>query len=191
MTLQTLRLITSPTVEPVSLETVKLHLRIDTDDEDALLDVYIKAAREQAEGLARRAFLLQTLEAVYDAWPASLVLPLPRPPLVSVTSVKYYDNDNVEATWTDYLVDTRSEPGAIHFDSLPGTALLGSGGLAVRYTAGYGDTPDEVPAELRQALLMIVGHWYENREQSISGTTIADVPNGPRQILTNARPGWF
>jgi uncharacterized phiE125 gp8 family phage protein len=190
--MMTLRLITPPTVEPVSLETVKQHLRIDTTAEDGLLDLYIAAARERAEGLSRRALIQQTLEAVYDEWPHNnYVLAVPRPPLLSVTSIKYYDDENVEHTWTDYIVDTRSEPGKIIFNSLPGDSLLESGGVVVRFVAGYGDAPAEVPGTIRQAILMTVGHWYENRETTISGTIIAEVPDGPKEALMNERPGWF
>src|SRR5574341_1423176 len=114
-----LRVITPPATEPVSVETVKSHLRIDLEAEDALLDIYIAAARERGEGLARRAFLTQTLELTVDAWPADGLLKLPRPPLQSVTSVKYLDRNGVEAPWTDYQVDARSEPGQIYFQSFP------------------------------------------------------------------------
>src|SRR5512144_89546 len=105
----TLRLITPPTVEPVSVETAKLFLRVDGNDEDALIASLVKGARETGEELARRAFLTQTLEMVMDDWPPRFVLALMRPPLQSIISVKHYDENNVEATWTDYTVDARSE----------------------------------------------------------------------------------
>src|SRR5512134_4027569 len=96
-----LRVITPPTVEPVSVETAKLFLRVDGTDEDTLITSLVMGARETGEELARRAFITQTLEMIVDDWPPKFVLALMRPPLQSVVSVKYYDRGNIEATWTD------------------------------------------------------------------------------------------
>ena len=184
-----LRVITPPAEEPVSLETVKEHLRIDLDTEDALLELYLATAREKAEGLAWRAFITQTLELILDEWPADGFLKLPRPPLQSVVSVKYLDKDGVEATWTDYQVDARSEPGKIYFKSTPSTALYPSGAIAVRFTAGYGDAPTDVPQTMSQAMLMLIGHWYENREATTGNNyQVFEVPLGPKRALINERP---
>lgn len=186
-----LRLITPPAVEPVSLETAKTYLRVDTDDEDALIALLIQSARETGEGLARRAFITQTLEMVVDDWPADGNLVLWRPSLQSVSSVKYYDTDNVEATWTDYVVNARSEPGQIYFNSTPGTALAKSGGVVVRYVAGYGNTEASVPEKLKQAILSTVAHFYENREAVNVGNIVNEMPLGPKQVFLNERVIWF
>lgn len=186
-----LRLITAPTAEPVSMDVLKDHLRVDHNDEDELLMAYLKGAREWAEGYARRAFLTQTLEMVIDDWPPSFTLGLMRPPLQSVTSVTYYDEDNVSAVWTDYEVDARSEPGRIHFNSTPGTALLESGGIAVRYVAGYGSDPALVPSTITQAVLLTVAHWYENREAINVGNIINEAPMGAKMLLKSERSDWF
>src|SRR5690606_38541579 len=168
------RLIMAPTAEPVSIDVLKDHLKVDHNDEDELLMTYLKSAREWAEGYTRRALLTQTLEMVLDDFPLTFSLALMRPPLQSVTSVKYYDKDNVEATWTDYEVDARSEPGQIHFNSMPGTALLESGGVVVRYVAGYGNDPALVPSPIVQGILMTVAHRYENRETINVGNIVTE-----------------
>lgn len=186
----TLKLITPPTAEPVALDEMKLHLRVDHTDEDALILSYVRTARELGEGMARRAFVTQTLEMVIDEWPAKFVLGLLRPPLQSVTSVTYYDEDGVSAVWTDYVVNTRSEPGRIHFNSTPGTALMAQGGIVVRYVTGYGDTPDLVPWTFKQGILLTVAHWYENREAVNVGNIINEIPLGV-QPLFKADRGWW
>lgn len=181
----TLRVITAPTVEPVSVETAKSFLRIDGTADDALLAILVPMAREKGEQLARRAFTTQTLEMTVDAWPSDYSLKVLRPPLLTVTSVKYLDEDKVEATWTDYLVDTKSEPGQIVFNSFPGVTLFESGGITVRYTAGYGATAADVPQTIKQAILLLIAYWFENRE--MGGT----VPDGIRQMFISERVVWF
>ena len=179
-----LRVITPPTAEPVSLETVKEHLRIDHAYEDALLDTYIAGARESGEDLARRAFITQTLEMTVDAWPEDGILTLWRPPLQSVTSVKYYDADDVQHTWTDYTVDTDSTPGAVAFNTLPGDSLRESGAITVRFVAGYGNSEANVPGTIRNALLALIAYRYENRLS-------ADIPRDIRDVFVGERVVWF
>jgi uncharacterized phiE125 gp8 family phage protein len=177
-------LVTPPEGEPVSLETAKLHLRIDHDDEDEYLFGVIAAAREVGEEIARRAFVTQTRKMVIDAWPADYVLKLLRPPLQSVTSVEYTDDNDVVAAWTDFRVDIASEPGRILFDSLPSVTLRESGGITVTYVAGYGNTGADVPNRIKNAILSLVAYWYENRESR-------DVPAGIRAAFMNERVVWF
>lgn len=179
-----LRVITAPAAEPVSVATVKSHLRIDLSDEDTLLASYIKGAREQGELLSRQAFITQTLEQTFEGWPPDYVLKLWRPPLQSVTSVKYYDEDNVEATWTDYTADTNSEPGAIHFNSFPSVTLRESGGVVVRFVAGYDSDGTLVPERFKQLMLQLIGHWYEHRESMA-------VPKEIRDAFRAERVIWF
>ena len=180
-----LRVITPPASEPVSLETMKAHLRVDATSEDALILAYLQSARELGEGLARRAFITQTLELVLDAFPADGILKLPRPPLLSVTSVKYTDVDGVEATWTDYVVDARSEPGVIIFRSTPNVSLLESGAVAVRFVAGYGAAPTAVPSIFTQGILLSTAHWYENREGA------QEIPADYKPLFLGDRGSWF
>jgi uncharacterized phiE125 gp8 family phage protein len=184
-----LRLITAPAAEPVSVETAKLHLRVDGTADDVLIAAYLKSARELGEGLARRAFVTQTLELVINEWPSGGILKLPRPPLQSVTSVKYLDVDKVEHTWTDYVVDERSEPGAIIFKSFPSDALFESGAIAVRFVAGYGAAA-AVPGVFVQGVLLSAAHWYENRE-AVMDTQLYEIPLGMKPLFTSDRGSWF
>jgi uncharacterized phiE125 gp8 family phage protein len=185
-----LRLITASTAEPVSLETAKAYLRVDGTLEDVLIQGLVSAAREQGEELARRAFVTQTWEQTEDAWPANRVLKLYRPPLQSVTSVKYIDRAGVEATWTDYRVDTRSAPGAVLFNTLPGASLQETGAITVRFVAGYGAV-DTVPERIKNAILQLVAQWYENRSAVNVGNIINEMPLSSRQAFIAERVVWF
>ena len=177
-----LTVITPPEEEPVSIATVKQHLRVDGTADDALLGVYLQAARELGEGLARRAFVTQTLRLVLDAFPTG-PLKLPRPPLQSVESVTYLDADGVEHEWTDFSVDARSEPGRIVFNSTPSASLFESGAVAIEFIAGYGADTD-VPQTFVTAILQTVATWYELRE-------MGDVPLSAKRLFMSDRGSWF
>ena len=135
------KLITPPIVEPVTLQQLKDHLRITHDDEDTILETYLKAARMYAETtLCWRAFIEQELELVKDSF--SRQIKLPRPPLQSVTSITYTDKDGATETVdaADYIVDTDSEPPRIvtaYGKSWPVATLYPVSAVRVRYTAGY------------------------------------------------------
>jgi uncharacterized phiE125 gp8 family phage protein len=161
-------LITGPTVEPVSTAEAKLHLRVDVADDDALIGALIKAGREFVEQRTRRALITQTWDLWMDAWPEDSEIRL-MAPLQSVSYVHTVDSDGGTATWaaSNYLVDTVRQPGRIvrkSAASWPSTTLQEVNGVNVRFVAGYGSAGTAVPQPLRQAVLMAVGHWYENRE---------------------------
>lgn len=170
-------LATGPTVEPVSVAEAKAHCRVDTTDDDTLLGNLIKGARQYVESICqpRRALISQTWKLVLDRWPVSNTLELGVAPLASVSSVKYTDEDGVETTFSssNYLVDTYSEPGRLRLKadaSWPSVTLQALNGLVVTFTAGYGASSSYVPETFRQAILLLVGNWYENREaQAVSG----------------------
>jgi uncharacterized phiE125 gp8 family phage protein len=186
-----LRLITAPTVEPVSVATARLFLRVDGSDDDTVITLLTKAAREKGEELARRAFISQTWEMIIDCWPHDLRLKVYRPPLISVSFVKYLDSSNVEHTFTDYVVDTRNEPGVIIFNTLPGEALLKSGAITVRFVAGYGAAETNVPDRIKTAILLLVAHWYEHRETINIGNIVSEVPMGSKLLFIAERVVWF
>lgn len=175
-------LVTGPTLEPVSKVEAKLHLRVDVSDDDALIEALIKAARELIEQRTRRALITQTWDLWLDKWPDDGIIKLPLPTLQSVTGVYYVSDTGGTATYgtANYLVDTKSEPGRVVLKgtaSWPSTTLQEVNGVNVRYVAGYGNAGTAVPQPLRQALLMAVGHWYENREAIvISGAVPKEMP---------------
>lgn len=165
-----LKLVTGPAVEPVTLAEMKLYLRVDLTTDDALISTLITAARQALEEYTRRAFLAQTWAYSLDATPDRIWLELPRPPLQSVTSVTYYQNDDVSRTFaaTNYIVDTRSEPGRIvlKIGSVWPSALRPADAFVVQYVAGYGDEGQDVPKPLLAAIKQCVAEWYANRESA-------------------------
>ncbi len=178
-----------PASEPVDRDLeVKPHIRVDTADDDSLLDRLIPAARQHLEELTSRAFIEQQWQLTLDGWPGQRLIRLPRPPLLAAGPVSYTDVDgNVETltAGTDYLVDTSTAPGRIVLRQgvpWPAARLQESGGIAIDYVAGYGDSADAVPTPLRQALLLLIGAWYENREDYHIGRTAGVVVALPRAV---------
>jgi uncharacterized phiE125 gp8 family phage protein len=141
---------------------------VDISTDDTLISSLIVAAREEFENQADKTLFTTTWKLVLDVWPEAHYIVLPRPPLVSVTSVVYTDDEGAPTTLStsDYLVDTNAWPGRIVLKdsaSWPSVTLLESGAIVVTYVAGYALTAS-IPQRYKQAILMLVGHWYENRE---------------------------
>jgi uncharacterized phiE125 gp8 family phage protein len=169
-----LRVVTPPEVEPVSLEDAKLHCRVDGNAEDELLKAAIQSAREHVEEEAVcRALITQTLCLYLDAFPCG-VIEVPRPPVQRVTSVKYFDGAGNEQTLDPelYQVDLVSCPPRLipaYGYSWP-TTQPRLNAVAIEYVAGYGGSPADVPARIRQGMLLDVQDAYDNRGTLIVGT---------------------
>lgn len=162
----TAALITGPALEPVSLADVKAHLRVDGDDDDLLLQAAIVSARYHVETLTRRFLIEQTWRVYLDAWPRKRIVRLPPAPLISVDAVTVYDANGDPQTVDpdDYEVDTAAVPGRVILAAAaPAPAARAVNGIEIDVTVGYGPSSVDVPAALRQAVLMLVTHWYEHR----------------------------
>ena len=192
-----LKLITAPAAEPVSTSEAKAHLRVDTTADDTYIGTLITVARQNVESHLRRALISQTWEVVLDAFPAG-VIRLPKPPLASVTSIKYTDDEGNESTYSsdNYVVDSDTEPGRVVLKSgqtWPAVTLAAANGVRVRYVAGYGAAGSNVPQAIRQAILLVIGSLYENREDVLvaQGVSIGVLPFGVVALLAPYRIyGW-
>lgn len=163
-----LKLITPPAAEPVTLQEAKDHLRITGSDEDALLTTFIEVAREYCEEYQNKAYITQTWDLSLDEFPKS-PYSLPKPPLQSISSIKYYDQDGTEHEFnaSNYLVDTASVKGRVSLaygKSWPSVTLQPINGVVIQFVAGYGDATTDVPERIRNAIKVLIGQIYENRE---------------------------
>jgi uncharacterized phiE125 gp8 family phage protein len=163
----------APLVEPVSLTEAKLHLRVDVDTDDTLISALIASARQDCEAFQNRAYINRTMELWLDRFPGEDHIDLPLPPLVSVTSIAYYDTANSATTVlaaafsTTYFVDSKNEPGKLclgYGATWPTTTLRPNNGVCITYVCGYGTASESVPVPIRQAILLSIGAAYENRE---------------------------
>lgn len=182
----------APTIWPVTLAEAKAHCRIDIGDENTLIESFIIAATRHCEHITRRQFMLAAWRLSLDRFPCGIHndptspaiegwdILLPRPNLLEVSSIKYDDADGVEQDMSsnDYRVSTDERPARISLaynESWPVTRSQ-SNAVRVVYRAGYSnsDTAETaraaVPQNVKQAILLLVGHWFENREVQAIGT---------------------
>lgn len=184
------RRVVEPVATPVSVDEAKSHLRVEVADDDALIQAYLEAATQWCEEFMSRALMPQTWEVHLARWPGGRKLTLPRPPVVSVSWVKAFDEAGAETLMdpAGYVVDTVSEPGAVTLLSTaswpaPAAALRPVSGVMVRYVCGYADD-EAVPAAIRQAIKFLTGHYYENRESVVVGNVQAvQTPEAVRALL--------
>lgn len=178
------RVKTGPSVEPVTVDEVKLFARVAHSVEDSIINQWIKASRKMAEEYQHRTYLQQVYTLTFDEFP-SRCFDIPQPPLVSIDSFKYYDTDNTEYDFDsgNYFVDLTSEIGRVALnDSVywPTVDLRPINGVIIEFTAGYGTSADDVPESVKNAIYLYCTHMYENRD-SESGSI-------PKQFFDILRP---
>ncbi len=176
---------TEATADPITVEDAKHHCRVDTHDDDAYIKSLIEAATTWCENIQGRAYITQTITAKYDAFPG--YFELPRPPLQSVTSITYVDQDGTTQTVdsSTYVVDTHSEPGRItraYEKEWPYDVRAIENAVVVTYVAGYG-APADVPERIKHAIRLMVAHWYEHREMAMVGVSISKIPASVMSLL--------
>lgn len=170
-----LKLVTPPSVEPVTLAEVKAMAGINHDLDDSLLNIFISAEREVGEDETNLSWAEKTLELVLPCFPRGEI-ELQAPPIKAVTSIKYLDADGVEQTMpeADYIVDKDSFPGFVRpVSEWPETAER-TNAVKVRYTAG--DWGDCFPVKAKQFLITRVNERYNQRESFIVGPNTRDLP---------------
>lgn len=154
------------TIEPITLQQAKDHVRQVFADDDDLITGLITTARQMVEQRTGRALVPRAEVLAMDVWPDAIRLPWP--PLAAVTSITYLDQAGATQTLdpATRLVNTHTEPARItraNQATWP-TPLAQEASILVSYTAGYA-TPDDVPAPLKQWMLLAIGAMYDNREQ--------------------------
>ena len=185
-----------PIVEPLTNADVKLQLRMTSDTtEDDLIASYITAARIYCERYTGRAFYTQTVVAYLDEFPAEDYIELPMAPLQSVTSVKYKDSAGTETPMTkttQYLEDTDSYVGRIVLPcgvTWPSFTEYTVNPITITYVAGY----TALPQPLKQAMLLLIGSWYENRENDVEiiGGQYNKIEFAAKALMDSFRVRWF
>lgn len=180
-----LTLVSPPIEEPVSLTEVKLHLRLVLDeagaaaytDEDATLSGLIAAARQHLDGrngILGRALVSQTWALTRDDLPATGIR-LPLAPVASVTSVEYVDGDGVTQTLAADQYVLSGDRVLPAYDATWPTPRAQVDAATVTFVAGYGSAA-AVPQPLRQAILLMVGYWYEQRSAVNVGNIVNEMP---------------
>jgi len=180
-------LLSGPTAEPVSLAEAKAWLKVESADDDLLIGALVTAARLTVEATARRLLLTQGWRLTLDTWPASGIVAVELGPVQAVTALRSFDEQGVETSYdpASFQLDRTREPARILplGQSAPVTGRLVAD-IEIDLTLGYGSAASDVPQPLRQAMLMLVALWYENR-----GDQAGDKPGDlPADILALVAP---
>lgn len=207
-----------PAVEPVSLAEAKAHLNVTIPDDDPLIQSLIRAARRKIEQEYDRAFITQSLVLGLDtfaqpewrrpgwpgagswmwpgswsAWPWAWSMVELRAPVQSITTITYMDAAGATQTLaaSGYTLDKDSEPGRV-FPALnknwPLTALVPSA-VKIEFVTGY-TAPDQVPDDQKAAVKLLVGEYYQNRENVVIDSRIVALalPDGVDALMSPYRP---
>jgi uncharacterized phiE125 gp8 family phage protein len=175
-------LLAGPAIEPVTLADAKAFLRVDSTAEDGLISTLVAAARLHVEATTARALIAQSWRLVLDCWPLARVVPLPVGPVLTLTAVTAYDEagDGTEVELEQFQVETGVAPARLllpaEIEDMP--VLRERQGIEIDYAAGYGADREDVPMDLKHAILTLVGYWFEHRDAVIVAGAGAVVPTG-------------
>ncbi len=204
-----LTLVTAPSSgDPVVTSTeAKLYARQDETADDTLFTGLIAAATKLAEKWTRRFFVTQTWKYFIDCFPGNSIYPaflrvpmaipapdytndqilIPRPPLLSITHIKYYDTSGTQQTLSsaNYQVDVASEPGRIipsYGNTWPATRYPYLNAVEIQFVAGYG-AASAVPDDIKTAIKLLINHWYDIRLPVEMAVQAREIPMSVGMIL--------
>jgi len=171
----------------ITVAQAKEHLRITHSDDDTYIEALTLATSEWCEEFQRRVYVQREIVDYYDRF--DMIIRPRKSPLVSVTSIQYYDSNGdlqtVDAA--DYRVDIISQPGRIteaYNAYWPDTRDM-TNAVIVTYEAGYAARAD-IPEEIKHAVKLMIGHLYENRE-SVTSLSMVELPTGLKTLLSMKR----
>lgn len=187
------------TVEPITLAEARKHLRIEPfgspleHPDDSYILTLITIAREFCEQYLERALAVQTIQMALDDFPSQSI-PTPLSPTSSITSIIYFDTDNNQQTvaTTVYGLDDYSEPNWIVLKAGQRWPLTNQSANNVKIVMTVGYAPANVPSPIKSAMLLIIGNFYENRQQDVLGNTrisFNSLPLGVYNLLQPYRLG--
>ena len=183
--LMALMLTAGPAIEPISVADAKTHLRVDTIAEDILIASLILTSRLHIEAALGLSLITQSWQLTFDAFPDGNAVALPLHPISAITAVR--------TTASDGTITTLSAASTL-FDPGPPARIVRTGpswphitaaanGITIGFTAGFGSNATDVPAPIRQAMLLLVAHWYEHRDPIEIGEPDTAIPKAVSELL--------
>lgn len=183
-------LLTAPAVEPLTLAEAKEFLRLEHVDDDGLLASLIVGARGHVEAATRRALITQVWRHVADAWPDSGCIEVWPAPLRAVDAARVYRSDGATLAIDPdaFIADLARAPAVLAFTAraLPAPERT-KAGIEIDLRVGYGDAATDVPEPLRQAMRLLIAHWYENRGLVARSESVAALPETIRALIAPYR----
>lgn len=184
------KLITAPADQLFTLDELKVHCRVDFDNDDEMLNALILAAQSFLDGYSGvlgRCLINQTWEQTFPGFNAVLRLPFGN---VSEYSINYFDEVGDEQSLTagtELLEDSLSSyvkflPGV----SYPSVSANRSDPVKIEFVSGYGDAATDIPSAILLVAKMLAAHWYENRE-AVAYTKFEEMPWACRSLISAYR----
>ena len=180
------------TNEVLTLAEVKTHLRVDDTADNDLITNLITAVRTWTERVLGRIFITRSVTEYFDAFPAGDIVPK-WSPLITAT-IQYVDTAGDTQDWDpdNYRSDTYNEPARISLaygQSYPSTRNI-TNAVILTYTAGFGSEASDTPDDIKQAMLLFIGHLYEHRE-SVTEYKLEEAPMAVQSLLLPRKVTWF
>ncbi len=178
------RRMTAPAAAPVTVPEARAHVRYDDDDQDQYLAQLIQAAVDYldgASGVLGRCIVAQTWVQPYGGWPLHRIFDLPFPDCSNLI-VRWRDPDNVTRTVDGAMIDAPLNIGCgaaalIAPDFAYPTLRRALAPVEVEFVAGFG-APADVPASIKQAILIMVADRFRFRESAAQGASSAPPVSG-------------
>lgn len=188
-----IHIVTQPTLDVITITEAKQHLKVDHDDEDTLLSLYVKGCVKCAEDYRQSAIM----STQYELWTDQFYSPisLQKHPVSAINSVKYYDEDNTLQTVSssDYILQYFKQPCALEFTEDFDYPDVHSRQfpVVVNFNAGY-LAASSVPATIKLGILNQLGNQFEFRQwiQAGAGLSAIEIKGSTMEIL-NSETMWI
>jgi uncharacterized phiE125 gp8 family phage protein len=192
---------TASTELAISVADCKKHLQIEAIETyyDSDIEAYIRTAQEYVEEWTNLTLFTTNVTAKWNRFPLSLVEPLRLPawPVSDVSSIAYRNTDGASINLskvTDVQLSLQSVPALIlplPDEEWPDTQTDRVDAVTVVFVAGYGATSATVPHRIKQAIKLLVGHWFKNREAVLTGTISKEIELAVHSLLNQIRVNEF
>lgn len=186
--------VTQPAEEPLTLEEAKAHCKVhpDVTADDDYITRLLTSCRSHTESRLRRAFVETEFRLSFDGFPTSRDIELFPAQVTEVSAVTYFDANGDPQTLDaeQYVVDTDNAPGRIVLlpdYCWPSTQCGRPNSVSITFTAGYGEDGDAVPANVKQAIGLLLAHHYDNRSAVEIGTIATEVPLAYEALIAAER----
>lgn len=178
--------------EPITLAQAKAHLRVEDTNDDTYITTLISVARSACENYL--GYMLARNSAVnfyLDQFPNSSVITLNGVWKPGTVAISYYDTTDTQVILASgYSVDQHSQPARILLDddtNWPDTSDNIPSGINIDMTnAGTADV-DEIPKAIHQGMLLVIGRYYEIRQDVVLGTQVNEIPKMTEHLLNPYR----